>query len=268
MLCIRFLCSFVKAIDLFIWLIVERKWRHYYIIHSASVLILEFPRSFSGEIYIIQFAVPTAKMHSMDQFVEDKRKTIFYGVSAFSYSSIFMCIWTVFNSGSVIHFILVAFYRMMKLACKQIEFSICPQFEICLSFSSFSHTNTMYWLFHFKWLAYFDFKCIRYFQLVANMQGIRNSILSHVRLRTFAQQQLLTQRKNVFKQLHQQMCALSGSSPDQIMDRVIGLVKKFDNIDAAMVINAWLPSDIFCVYICVCVHFMMVWIGRLPFLFF
>ncbi|KAG8647535.1 acyl carrier protein 3, mitochondrial isoform X2 [Manihot esculenta] len=77
------------------------------------------------------------------------------------------------------------------------------------------------------------------------MQGIRNSILSHVRLRSFAQQQLLTQRKNVFKQLHQQMCALSGSSPDQIMDRVIGLVKKFDNIDAAMVTEtAYFQKDL------------------------
>ncbi|KAJ9185165.1 hypothetical protein P3X46_004825 [Hevea brasiliensis] len=67
------------------------------------------------------------------------------------------------------------------------------------------------------------------------MQNIRNSILSHVRLRGFAQQLLLTQRRNVFKQLHQQTHALSSTSPDQIMDRVIGLVKKYDKIDAAKV---------------------------------
>ncbi|KAJ6912224.1 hypothetical protein NC651_014798 [Populus alba x Populus x berolinensis] len=67
------------------------------------------------------------------------------------------------------------------------------------------------------------------------MQSIRNSILSHIRLRASAEQFLFAQRGNVFKQLHRQMCTSAGTSPDKIMDRVIGLVKKFDKIDATKV---------------------------------
>ncbi|EEF39478.1 acyl carrier protein, putative [Ricinus communis] len=65
------------------------------------------------------------------------------------------------------------------------------------------------------------------------MQSIRSSILSHMRLRAFAQQRSL--RGNVFKPLQRQMCISSATSPDQVMDRVIGLVKKFDKIDASKV---------------------------------
>ncbi|KAH8506981.1 hypothetical protein Peur_043850 [Populus x canadensis] len=67
------------------------------------------------------------------------------------------------------------------------------------------------------------------------MQSIRNSILSHIRLRGSAEQFLFAQRGNVFKQFHRQMCTSAGTSPDKIMDRVIGLVKKFDKIDATKV---------------------------------
>ncbi|XP_011002367.1 PREDICTED: acyl carrier protein 3, mitochondrial-like [Populus euphratica] len=67
------------------------------------------------------------------------------------------------------------------------------------------------------------------------MQSIRNSILSHIRLRGSAEQFLFAQRGNVFKQLHRKMCTSAGTSPDKIMDRVIGLVKKFDKIDATKV---------------------------------
>ncbi|KDP35509.1 hypothetical protein JCGZ_08947 [Jatropha curcas] len=81
----------------------------------------------------------------------------------------------------------------------------------------------------------FDVVQYRVLSTCGNMQSIRNSILSHVRLRSFADQQLLAQRRNIFKQLLQQFCALSGPSPDQIMDQVVGLVKKFDKIDATKV---------------------------------
>ncbi|KAJ6332412.1 hypothetical protein OIU76_010744 [Salix suchowensis] len=64
------------------------------------------------------------------------------------------------------------------------------------------------------------------------MQSIRNSISSHIRLRGSAEQFLFPRRGNVFKQLHRQMCTSAGTSPDKIMDRVIGLVKKVDKIDA------------------------------------
>ncbi|KAG6768886.1 hypothetical protein POTOM_024498 [Populus tomentosa] len=73
------------------------------------------------------------------------------------------------------------------------------------------------------------------FSLCVEMQSIRNSILSHIRLRASAEQFLFAQRGNVFKQLHRQMCTSAGTSPDKIMDRVIGLVKKFDKIDATKV---------------------------------
>ncbi|KAJ6363804.1 hypothetical protein OIU78_003884 [Salix suchowensis] len=68
------------------------------------------------------------------------------------------------------------------------------------------------------------------------MQSIRNSISSHIRLRGSAEQFLFPRRGNVFKQLHRQMCTSAGTSPDKIMDRVIGLVKKVDKIDATKVI--------------------------------
>ena len=56
-------------------------------------------------------------------------------------------------------------------------------------------------------------------------------------LRGSAEQLLFAQRGNVFKQLCWQMCTSAGNSSDQIMDRVIGLVKKFDKIDANRVTN-------------------------------
>ncbi|WCJ28189.1 mitochondrial acyl carrier protein 3 [Euphorbia peplus] len=67
------------------------------------------------------------------------------------------------------------------------------------------------------------------------MQNIRNSILSHLRLRVASEQLPCSQRRNVFGQLYRKMCASSGSNPDEIMDRVIGLVKKFDKMDASKV---------------------------------
>ncbi|KAJ6870055.1 acyl carrier protein 3 [Populus alba x Populus x berolinensis] len=70
------------------------------------------------------------------------------------------------------------------------------------------------------------------------MQSVRNSILSRMCLRGSAEQLLFAQRGNVFKQLRWQMCTSAGNSPDQIMDRVIGLVKKFDKIDANKVTAA------------------------------
>ncbi|KAJ6317066.1 hypothetical protein OIU78_020196 [Salix suchowensis] len=57
-------------------------------------------------------------------------------------------------------------------------------------------------------------------------------------LRGSAEQLLFAQRGNVFKQLRWQMCTSAGNSPDQIMDRVIELVKKFDKIDANRVTEA------------------------------
>ncbi|CAK7323327.1 unnamed protein product [Dovyalis caffra] len=67
------------------------------------------------------------------------------------------------------------------------------------------------------------------------MQSVRNSILSHMRLRCSAEQLSFAQRGNVLKQFRWKMCTSAGTSPDQIMDRVIRLVKKFDKLDATKV---------------------------------
>jgi NADH dehydrogenase (ubiquinone) 1 alpha/beta subcomplex 1 len=48
---------------------------------------------------------------------------------------------------------------------------------------------------------------------------------------------ILAENWNVLKQLSHKMLSSTANSPDQIMDRVIGLVKKFDKIDVSKVIN-------------------------------
>lgn len=75
------------------------------------------------------------------------------------------------------------------------------------------------------------------FSALLNMQGIRISILRHVRVSGSAESWLLAEKQNVLKQLSRQMCSSTVTCPDQIMDRVIGLVKKFDKIDASKVMN-------------------------------
>ncbi|KAK4588644.1 hypothetical protein RGQ29_019596 [Quercus rubra] len=68
-----------------------------------------------------------------------------------------------------------------------------------------------------------------------NMQSIRISVLRHVRVSGSAESWLLAEKQNVLKRLSRQMCSSTVTCPDQIMDRVIGLVKKFDKIDASKV---------------------------------
>jgi len=100
--------------------------------------------------------------------------------------------------------------------------------------------------FYVIWFAHSDSEDLCWFSARVEMQSIRNSILSHIRLRGSAEQFLFAQRGNVFKQLHRQMCTSVGTSPDKIMDRVIGLVKKFDKIDATKVTNWRLPWNFLC----------------------
>lgn len=74
------------------------------------------------------------------------------------------------------------------------------------------------------------------------MQSIRNFILHHVRLRGSSQPIFLIQGGNMLKGgLSQLICTSTSTSHDQIMDRVIKLVKKFDKIDSHKVIPI-LPS--------------------------
>uniref|UniRef100_A0A2P2KBH4 Acyl carrier protein 3-like n=1 Tax=Rhizophora mucronata TaxID=61149 RepID=A0A2P2KBH4_RHIMU len=77
------------------------------------------------------------------------------------------------------------------------------------------------------------------------MQGIRTAILSHIRLRSSTEQFLLTQRGNVFKQVNQLMCASTVTGHDQIISRVIEVVKKFDKIDDAAKVPDLLFSSTF-----------------------
>ncbi|KAH7545381.1 hypothetical protein FEM48_Zijuj01G0087500 [Ziziphus jujuba var. spinosa] len=66
------------------------------------------------------------------------------------------------------------------------------------------------------------------------MQSIKNSILWHVRGRSSAKTWLFAENGNVLKQLSssKMFASTTGTHTDQTMDRVIGLVKKFDKIDA------------------------------------
>ncbi|KAK9267755.1 hypothetical protein L1049_010189 [Liquidambar formosana] len=67
------------------------------------------------------------------------------------------------------------------------------------------------------------------------MLRIRNSILRHVRVSGSVEKRLFAEDGNVLKRLSRQMCTSMGRNPDQIMDQVIGLVKKFDKVDASKV---------------------------------
>ncbi|KAJ4704102.1 Acyl carrier protein [Melia azedarach] len=77
----------------------------------------------------------------------------------------------------------------------------------------------------------FDFRGLEVIATL-NMQSIRDSILSYVRVRGNTGPWLFTRTGSVVNRLSRQMCASTGTSLDQIMDRVVGLVKKFDKIDA------------------------------------
>ncbi|XVF28066.1 hypothetical protein REPUB_Repub14bG0163600 [Reevesia pubescens] len=60
------------------------------------------------------------------------------------------------------------------------------------------------------------------------MQSIRSAILRNVRMREPTGEWFFTYRRNM-------LCTSIGANSDQIMDRVIGLVKKYDKTDASKV---------------------------------
>ncbi|CAN0890800.1 Acyl carrier protein 3, mitochondrial [Linum grandiflorum] len=77
------------------------------------------------------------------------------------------------------------------------------------------------------------------------MQSVRNKILSHVRVRVIPQQWSLHQRASLFKKLQMGFCAATDAIPEHIMNRVIGLVKKFDKIEANKVTEtAYFQQDL------------------------
>ncbi|KAI3682843.1 hypothetical protein L1987_83151 [Smallanthus sonchifolius] len=67
------------------------------------------------------------------------------------------------------------------------------------------------------------------------MQSLRDSVLTHLRVRVSRRQLVLMQEVSASSSLHRLLCTSTGSNRDQIMARVIGLVKKFDKIDATKV---------------------------------
>ncbi|CAA2962903.1 acyl carrier 3, mitochondrial [Olea europaea subsp. europaea] len=70
------------------------------------------------------------------------------------------------------------------------------------------------------------------------MQSLRNSILNHVRVRVFTTKRLIAGELSALYGDGQQLRTCStilSNSNDQVMDRVIKLVQKFDKIDAAKV---------------------------------
>lgn len=67
------------------------------------------------------------------------------------------------------------------------------------------------------------------------MQSLRNLILGHLRVRVCTKECLPAKDVNIVNRVCRQLCTSTGTTHDQIMARVIGLVKKFDRIDAAKV---------------------------------
>lgn len=68
------------------------------------------------------------------------------------------------------------------------------------------------------------------------MNCIKQSILRHIRLRASAGTRAFgAEDGRVMEQLTRLMCTTTTHSPDQIVDRVVRLVKKFDKIDASKV---------------------------------
>lgn len=73
------------------------------------------------------------------------------------------------------------------------------------------------------------------------MQSLRTTVLSYMRIRVPVKGRFIAEDRNA---THRRMptllrtCSTAASiNHDQVMDRVIGLVKKFDKIDSAKVIN-------------------------------
>ncbi|XP_056171677.1 acyl carrier protein 3, mitochondrial isoform X1 [Syzygium oleosum] len=72
--------------------------------------------------------------------------------------------------------------------------------------------------------------------LFFGMNCIKQLVLRHIRLRASAGTLAFgAENGSVMKQLTQLMCTSTMHSPDQIVDRVVRLVKKFDKIDASKV---------------------------------
>lgn len=81
------------------------------------------------------------------------------------------------------------------------------------------------------------------------MNCIKQLVLRHIRLRASAGTLAFgAENGSVMRQLTQLMCTSTTHSPDQIVDRVVRLVKKFDKIDASKVVKFLFHSFFFVVF--------------------
>ncbi|XP_021719841.1 acyl carrier protein 3, mitochondrial-like [Chenopodium quinoa] len=67
------------------------------------------------------------------------------------------------------------------------------------------------------------------------MQSIKSSILRHFRLQASFRTWSFTENASLLNIFSRQLCTTTANSDDQIMDRVIGLVKKFNKTDTTKV---------------------------------
>lgn len=71
-----------------------------------------------------------------------------------------------------------------------------------------------------------------------NLQFLRNTLLAYLRVRISLGQLFVGRGHKVIEPQICRICTSALSSCDQIMDRVLGLVKKFDKIDGKKVVNS------------------------------
>ena len=70
-----------------------------------------------------------------------------------------------------------------------------------------------------------------------NLQFLRSSLLAYVRVRVSLGQLFIGKAHKVIEPQICRICTSTLSCCDQILDRVVGLVKKFDKIDSKKVAN-------------------------------
>lgn len=101
-----------------------------------------------------------------------------------------------------------------------------------------SHSKSLILVSHIVSI-YFSWIMVQFilFSALQNMQSIRNSILWHVRGRRSAETWLFCANGNKLNWLSSQTCPSTAKNADCVMDRVIGLVKRFNSIDASKVIG-------------------------------
>lgn len=73
---------------------------------------------------------------------------------------------------------------------------------------------------------------------IGNLQFLRNTLLAYVRVRISLGELFVGKGRKAVEPQICRICTSAVSTCDQIMDRVIGLVKKFDKINSKKVVNS------------------------------